>query len=105
MIRMIIKAILIVVALLTIVSLFGLSRKAKADGFTTNCERSQGSLSCSTFEIPERGAKIISVPASDFNEPRYKAWLKFCEPQAVADELGVEHLVYAHAGCEHGRIR
>lgn len=78
---------------------------AHGETASTRCTRTAGSLSCDTtwFDVPERGAKIINIKHPVQDPQRYERWWKFCDPRIRTDELGVEHYVYAHKGCEFGR--
>jgi hypothetical protein len=36
-------------------------------------------------------------------EARIQGWLDYCHPvSSVADDLGIRHYLYGHAGCEFG---
>ncbi len=95
---MLLKAIAVIAGFTALVlALFG---SARADGLYARCSFERHAYTCITAEVGGADPRIIErEPVMD------REWRAFCKPQVFVDELGAEHLTYAHKGCEYGRTK
>lgn len=89
--------------LIATLALLALTAPASA-GYAINCSRHSG---CYGFAFDANAnPQIINVPEGQRIPERERAWEAFCQPKIVTDNsTGVGYYVYAHPGCEFGRIK
>lgn len=80
---------------------------AAGPDWSITCDHTATSTHCEGGSVSDApvgaNARIIKVPVVDRGPEERAAWRTYCRPREVVDELGVTHLLYAHAGCEFGR--